>query len=55
MRQTAGPVKDRQVGNGLGIDVSVQATLEPLRGRLVQLVDRGWLRKPPDGRFATRL
>ncbi|WP_159046457.1 hypothetical protein [Streptomyces sp. MMG1121] len=29
----------------------VRAKLDPLRGRLVGLVDRGWLRKPPDGRF----
>ncbi|GAA2731692.1 hypothetical protein GCM10010360_16000 [Streptomyces nogalater] len=29
--------------------------LEPLRGKLVRLVDRGWLRKLPDGRFTTRL
>ncbi|WP_285444573.1 hypothetical protein [Streptomyces sp. ISL-44] len=29
--------------------------LEPLRGKLVRLVDRGWLRKLPGGRFTTRL
>ncbi|MEU1299183.1 hypothetical protein [Streptomyces shenzhenensis] len=28
---------------------------EPLRGKLVRLADRGWLRKLPDGRFTTRL
>jgi hypothetical protein len=39
----------------LGVDVTVRAKLEPLRGRLVRLVDRGWLRKLPDGRFTTRL
>jgi hypothetical protein len=33
----------------------VRAKLEPLRGKLVRLVDRGWLRKLPDGRFTTRL
>ncbi|MEH0424436.1 hypothetical protein [Streptomyces sp. B21-083] len=55
VRQAAGPVKARQVGEGLGIDVSVRAKLEPLRGKLVRLVDRGWLRKLPDGRFTTRL
>lgn len=53
--QTAGPVMARQVGEILGVDVTVRAKLEPLRGRLVRLADRGWLRKPPDGRFTTRL
>ncbi|MGW7427753.1 hypothetical protein ACWGJB_48920 [Streptomyces sp. NPDC054813] len=55
VRQAAGPVKSRQVGDALGIDVSVRAKLEPLRGKLVRLVDRGWLRKLPDSRFTTRL
>ncbi|WP_406129164.1 hypothetical protein OHQ89_46705 [Streptomyces canus] len=53
--QAAGPVMARQVGDALGIDVNVRAKLEPLRGKLVRLVDRGWLRKLPDGRFTTRL
>ncbi|GHE13813.1 hypothetical protein [Streptomyces alanosinicus] len=47
VRQTAGPVMARQVGEILGVDVTVQAKLEPLRGRLVRLADRGWLRKLP--------
>ncbi|WP_338018005.1 hypothetical protein [Streptomyces taklimakanensis] len=51
MRQAAGPVKARQIGDALGIDVSVRAAL---RGKLVRLVGRGRLRKPPDGRFITR-
>ncbi|MET8113872.1 hypothetical protein [Streptomyces prasinus] len=55
VRQAAGPVMARQVGDTLGIDVSVRSKLEPLRGKLVGLVDRGWLRKLPDGRFTTRL
>ncbi|MFE9454158.1 hypothetical protein [Streptomyces sp. NPDC006739] len=55
VRQAAGPVMARQVGEILGVDVTVRAKLEPLRGRLVRLVDRGWLRKLPDGRFTTRL
>lgn len=29
----------------------MRSKLEPLRGKLVRLVDRGWLRKLPDGRF----
>ncbi|MFC9625806.1 hypothetical protein ACFTXM_39560 [Streptomyces sp. NPDC056930] len=55
VRQAAGPVMARQVGEVLGVDVSVRAKLEPLRGKLVRLADRGWLRKLSDGRFATRL
>ncbi|MEU9153653.1 hypothetical protein AB0D59_24645 [Streptomyces sp. NPDC048417] len=55
VRQGAGPVMARQVGEVLGVDVSVRAKLEPLRGKLVRLVDRGWLRKLPGGRFTTRL
>ncbi|MER6335022.1 hypothetical protein ABT298_38165 [Streptomyces sp. NPDC001034] len=55
VRQAAGPDMARQAGDALGIDVSVRSKLEPLRGKLVRLVDRGWLRKLPDGRFTTRL
>ncbi|GAA2939928.1 hypothetical protein [Streptomyces enissocaesilis] len=55
VRQAAGPVMARQVGDVLGVDVSVRAKLEPLRGKLLRLSDRGWLRKLSDGRFTTRL
>ncbi|MFD9137084.1 hypothetical protein ACFVZA_32645 [Streptomyces bottropensis] len=55
VRRAAGPVMARQAGEMLGVDVNVRAKLEPLRGKLVRLVDRGWLRKLPDGRFTTRL
>ncbi|MFJ3882376.1 hypothetical protein ACIPW5_33640 [Streptomyces sp. NPDC090077] len=55
MRQAAGPVMTRQVGEMLGVDVSVKSKLDPLRGKLVRLVDRGWLWKLPDGRFTARL
>ncbi|MFJ8828067.1 hypothetical protein ACIREE_40900 [Streptomyces sp. NPDC102467] len=55
VRQAAGPVMARQVGEMLGVDVSVRSKLEPLRGKLVRLTNRGWLRKLPDGRFTTRL
>ncbi|MER8091038.1 hypothetical protein ACFVZR_26025 [Streptomyces sp. NPDC058316] len=41
----------RDVGGVVGVDVSVRAKLEPLRSKLVGLVDRGWMRKLPDGRF----
>ncbi|MGW0771082.1 hypothetical protein [Streptomyces sp. NPDC002676] len=55
VRQAAGPVMARQVGEMLGVDVSTRSKLEPLRGKLVRLADRGWLRKLPEGRFTTRL
>jgi hypothetical protein len=55
VRQAAGPVMARQVGEMLGVDVNIRSKLEPLRGKLVRLVDRGWLRKLPDVRFTTHL
>ncbi|MER5778361.1 hypothetical protein ABT144_29535 [Streptomyces sp. NPDC002039] len=55
VQQAAGPVMARQIGEMLEVDVSVRAKLEPLRGKLVTLADRGWLRKLPDGRFTTCL
>ncbi|GHF33222.1 hypothetical protein [Streptomyces fumanus] len=55
VRQAAGPVMAREVGEVVGVDISVRSRLEPLRSKLVRLVDHGWLRKLPDGRFATRL
>ncbi|HBF84957.1 MAG TPA: hypothetical protein DD420_35025 [Streptomyces sp.] len=55
VRQAAGPVMTREVGKVVGVDVSVKAKLEPLRGKLIKLADRGWVRKLPDGRFTTRL
>lgn len=55
VREAAGPVMARQVGEVLGVDVSVRAGLEPLRGKLARPADRGRLRKMPDGRSTTRL
>ncbi|MFJ1649462.1 hypothetical protein [Streptomyces sp. NPDC088258] len=55
VRQASEPVMAREVGEVVGVDVRVKSKLEPLRGKLVRLVDRGWLRKLPDGRFTTRL
>lgn len=55
VRQATGPVVTGRVGEMLGVDVSARSKLEPLRGRLVRLTDRGWLRKMPDGRSTTRL
>ncbi|MEU8459925.1 hypothetical protein [Streptomyces sp. NPDC029003] len=55
MQQAAGPVMAREDGEVVGVDVTVKAKLGPLRGKLVRPVDRGWLRKLPDGRFTTRL
>ncbi|CAM5292953.1 hypothetical protein [Streptomyces griseomycini] len=55
VRQGAGPVMARQVGEMLGVDIGVRARPEPPRGKLVRPADRGWLRKLPDGRFTARL
>ncbi|MFF3735561.1 hypothetical protein ACFYXM_36205 [Streptomyces sp. NPDC002476] len=41
VRQAAGPVMAREVGEMLGVDISVRSKLEPLRGRLVRLTARG--------------
>ncbi|MTE17646.1 hypothetical protein F0L17_00545 [Streptomyces sp. TRM43335] len=55
VRQAAGPVMAREIGEVVGVDVSVRSKLGPLRSKPVGLVDRGRLRKLPDGRFTTRL
>jgi hypothetical protein len=54
VRQAAGPVAVRQIGEVLGLDTGVRGKLEPLRGKLTKLADRGWLHKRPDGRFTAR-
>ncbi|WP_344006413.1 hypothetical protein [Streptomyces thermocarboxydovorans] len=50
----AGPVMVKDVGAELGIDIQVPGRLEPLRGKLTKLADRGWLHKRPDGKFTVR-
>jgi hypothetical protein len=50
VRGAGGPVMTREVGEALG----VRGKLEPLRGKLTKLADRGWPRKLPDGRFVSR-
>jgi hypothetical protein len=54
VRQAGGPVMTKEVGAALGLDSGMRGKLEPLRGKLTKLADRGWLRKLPDGRFTTR-
>jgi hypothetical protein len=54
VRQAAGPVSTRQIGEVLGLDTGVRGKLEPLRGKLTKLADRGWLHKRPDGKCTTR-
>jgi hypothetical protein len=51
VREAAGPVKVKEVGAALGLPVEVRGKLEPLRGKMNKLADRGWLRKLADGRF----
>jgi len=52
VREAAGPVKVKEVGSVLGLPVEQRGKLEPLRGKMNKLADRGWLRKLADGRFA---
>lgn len=54
VRQAPGPVMTRHVGEALGLDTGIRGKLEPLRGKLTKLADRGWLHKLPDGRFTIR-
>ncbi|MGW1399858.1 hypothetical protein ACWCRF_14580 [Streptomyces sp. NPDC002405] len=54
VRQAAGPVATRQIGEVLGLDAGVRGKLEPLRGKLTKLAERGWLHKRPDGKFTAR-
>jgi hypothetical protein len=51
VREAAGPMKVKEVGAVLGLPVEMRGKLEPLRGKLNKLADRGWLRKLADGRF----
>jgi len=51
VRGGAGPVKVKEVGVVLGLPIKERGKLEPLRGKLNKLADRGWLRKLADGRF----
>ena len=55
VRRADGPVMTRQVGEVLGMDTEMRGRLEPLRGKLSKLADRGWVRKLPDGRFTKLL
>jgi hypothetical protein len=51
VRDAAGPVTVRTVGEVLDLPVEVRGKLEPLRAKLNRLADRAWLRKLADGRF----
>ncbi|MCX4460921.1 hypothetical protein OG585_48880 (plasmid) [Streptomyces sp. NBC_01340] len=53
-RAADGPVQVRDVGEELGLQVTVRGKLEPLRAKLTKLADRGWLHKRGDGRFTAR-
>nr|WTB35961.1 hypothetical protein OG781_04925 [Streptomyces sp. NBC_00830] len=54
VRAAGSPVATRQIGEALGVDTGVRGKLEPLRGKLTKLADRGWLHKRPDGKFTVR-
>jgi hypothetical protein len=42
------------VGEELGLEVTVRGKLAPLRAKVTELADRGWLHKRPGGRFTAR-
>ncbi|GGW58950.1 hypothetical protein GCM10010503_40090 [Streptomyces lucensis JCM 4490] len=54
VRQPAGPVVTRQIGELLGLDTAVRGKPEPLRGELTRLADHGRLRERPDVKFTIR-
>jgi hypothetical protein len=54
VRQAVGPVATRQIGEVLGLDTGMRGKLEPLRGKLTKLADRGWLTAARRGFKATR-
>ncbi|MEV4927784.1 hypothetical protein [Streptomyces roseoverticillatus] len=54
MRAAGNPVATRQIGEALGVDTGVRGKLEPLRGKLTKLSDRGWPHKRPDGKITVR-
>ncbi|MFE0062290.1 hypothetical protein [Streptomyces sp. NPDC059003] len=49
VRNSGGPVRVKEVGTELGLEVEVKGRLEPLRGKLTKPSGRGWLRKLADG------
>ncbi|GAA2919567.1 hypothetical protein ACFPN0_02630 [Kitasatospora cinereorecta] len=51
VRNAGGPIRVKDVGVELGLEVEAKGRLEPLRGKLSKLAGRGWLRELPDGRF----
>lgn len=54
VRRTEGPVMVKQVCDELGMSTE-PARAEAMRAKLNRLVERGWLRKMPDGKFTTAL
>jgi hypothetical protein len=48
-----GPAKARDVGEAMGMDVQPRQ-VEPMRGTLQRLAERGWLHRTPAGRFVSR-
>ncbi|UTP28168.1 hypothetical protein [Streptomyces rapamycinicus] len=55
VRQAAGPVAVRPIGEVLGLDTGVRGKLEPLRAKMTKLADRGWLHKRPERAVPARL
>lgn len=49
----SGQVKAKDVCEAMGMDVQPKQ-VEPMRGKLKRLADRGWLHRTPAGRFSSR-
>ncbi|MEU2872796.1 hypothetical protein ABZ769_26885 [Streptomyces olivoreticuli] len=54
VRRADGPVMVKLVCGVLGISLE-PARSEAMRAKLNRLAERGWLRKPADGKFTTTL
>ncbi|MFB7112740.1 hypothetical protein [Streptomyces sp. NPDC056291] len=54
VRQAAGPIMAREVGEVVGVDVSMRAKLEPLRSKLVRLHHPPMTRKTATRRGSAR-
>ncbi|MEU8694072.1 hypothetical protein [Streptomyces sp. NPDC048665] len=51
VRAADGPVQVRNVGEELGLQVTVRGKLEPLHAKMTKLADRAWPGRRGDGRF----
>ncbi|WP_413801174.1 hypothetical protein [Streptomyces iranensis] len=53
VRNAGGPVRVKDVGVELGLEVEVKGRLEPLRAKLSKLAGRGWRRRSTERTLTT--